>query len=304
MVHSEECDIIFRLKGILEFACQLDNPNDAQSQGTISKGFQGLQSKVSSKNIVLTVCNSPVLIWPNAGFQSNVESLTEASSCGDILQYIKSDDGGSKKSSKKKDKKKSGPTVVNMKLLFEVTEPAGNEAPSLIRVSTQQHCVKMPLPLDCVLSVTTDESLATRFKLPSDRPYLRRANAFHFPDAAYKDGYLRNPHIHLNPPNIEDAKYLVQGVYSYHHYMQDRVDDDGWGCAYRSLQTICSWFQQQGYVETAVPTHTQIQQALVDVGDKEPRFVGSRQWIGSIEVQAVLNQLLGVTSKIMFVRFH
>uniref|UniRef100_A0A8C2B2R1 Ufm1-specific protease 2 n=1 Tax=Cyprinus carpio TaxID=7962 RepID=A0A8C2B2R1_CYPCA len=370
MVQSEECDIIFRLKGILEFACQLDNPNDAQSQGTISKGFQGLQSKVSSKNIVLTVCNSPVLIWPNAGFQSNVESLTEASSCGDILQYIKSDDGGSKKSSKKKDKKKSGPTLVNMKLLFEVTEPAGNEAPSLIRVSTQQHCVKMPLPLDCILSVTTDESLATvctglvkalnkqladmeevvlryrkgssflvpqpfhfqlpepagfttviypaevpdsqlqaaredlhrRFKLPSDRPYLRRANAFHFPDAAYKDGYLRNPHIHLNPPNIEDAKlYLVQGVYSYHHYMQDRVDDDGWGCAYRSLQTICSWFQQQGYVETAVPTHTQIQQALVDVGDKEPRFVGSRQWIGSIEVQAVLNQLLGVTSKIMFV---
>lgn len=43
-------------------------------------------------------------------------------------------------------------------------------------------------------------------------------------------------------------------------------------------------------------------QALVDVGDKEPRFVGSRQWIGSIEVQAVLNHLLGVTSKIMFVR--
>ncbi|XP_016415557.1 ufm1-specific protease 2-like [Sinocyclocheilus rhinocerous] len=370
MVYSEECDFIFRLKGILEFACQLDNSNGAQSQSTISKSFQDLRSKVSSKNIVFTVCNSPVLIWPNAGFQSSVESLTEASACGDILQCIESDDGGRKKSSKKKDKKKSGPTVVNMKLLFEVTEPAGDEAPSLIRVSTQQHCVKMPLPLDCTLSVTTDESLATvctglvealnkqladmeevvlryrkgssflvpqpfhfqlpkpaglitviypagvpdsqlqavredlhrKFKLPCDRPYLRRANAFHFPDAAYKDGYLRNPHIHLNPPNIEDAKlYLVQGVYSYHHYMQDHVDDNGWGCAYRSLQTIFSWFQQQGYVETAVPTHTQIQQALVDVGDKEPRFVSSRQWIGSIEVQAVLNQLLGVTSKIMFV---
>ncbi|XP_073697668.1 ufm1-specific protease 2 [Garra rufa] len=370
MVHSEECDIIFRLRGILEFACQLDNPNGAQSQSTISKSFQHLRSKVSSKNIVFTVCNSPLLIWPNTGFQSNIESLTEASACGDILPYIESDDGGSKKSSKKKDKKKSGPTVVNMKLLFEVTEPAGNEAPSLIQVSTQQHCVKMPLSLDCVLSLSTVDRLATvctglvealnkqladmeevvlkyrkgssflvpqpfhfqlpepaglttviypagvpdsqlqatredlhrNLKLPSDRPYLRRANAFHFPDVAYKDGYLRNPHTHLNHPNIEDAKmYLVQGVYSYHHYMQDRVDDDGWGCAYRSLQTICSWFQQQGYVETAVPTHTQIQQALVDVGDKEPRFVGSRQWIGSIEVQVVLNQLLGVTSKIMFV---
>lgn len=43
--------------------------------------------------------------------------------------------------------------------------------------------------------------------------------------------------------------------------------------------------------------------ALVDVGDKEPSFVGSRQWIGSIEVQNVLNQSLGVTSKIMFVRW-
>lgn len=56
--------------------------------------------------------------------------------------------------------------------------------------------------------------------------------------------------------------YLVQGIYSYHHYMQDRVDDNGWGCAYRSLQTICSWFQQQGYVELPVPTHKEIQQVV------------------------------------------
>ncbi|KAK1792499.1 hypothetical protein P4O66_012442, partial [Electrophorus voltai] len=44
-------------------------------------------------------------------------------------------------------------------------------------------------------------------------------------------------------------------------------------------------------------------QALVDVGDKESSFVGSRQWIGSIEVQAVLSHLLGITSKILFVRY-
>lgn len=42
--------------------------------------------------------------------------------------------------------------------------------------------------------------------------------------------------------------------------MQDRMDDKGWGCAYRSLQTICSWFRQQGYVERPVPTHKDIQQ--------------------------------------------
>ncbi|XP_061627714.1 ufm1-specific protease 2 isoform X1 [Phyllopteryx taeniolatus] len=146
------------------------------------------------------------------------------------------------------------------------------------------------------------KELHERFELPEDRPYFRRANAYHFPNEPYKDGYLRNPHLALTHPTLDDGRvYLVQGLYSYHHYMQDRLDDNGWGCAYRSLQTICSWFQQQGYVERAVPTHKEIQQALVDVGDKPGSFVGSRQWIGSFEVHAVLNQLLGVTSKILFV---
>ncbi|XP_032420176.1 ufm1-specific protease 2 [Xiphophorus hellerii] len=141
-----------------------------------------------------------------------------------------------------------------------------------------------------------------QFELPDNRPFFRRANAYHFPNEPYKDGHLRNPHTVLTHPTLDNGKvYLVQGIYSYHHYMQDRMDDNGWGCAYRSLQTICSWFQQQGYVERGVPSHKEIQQALVEVGDKQASFVGSRQWIGSIEVQAVLNHLLGVTSKIMFV---
>eukprot|EP00066_Takifugu_rubripes_P010507 XP_003978397.1 PREDICTED: ufm1-specific protease 2 [Takifugu rubripes] len=146
------------------------------------------------------------------------------------------------------------------------------------------------------------QELHRQYELPNDRPYFRRANVYHFPNEPYKDGYLRNPHLALTDPSLVDGKvYLVQGVYSYHHYMQDRMDDKGWGCAYRSLQTICSWFRQQAYVESPVPTHKDIQQALVDVGDKPASFVGSRQWIGSIEVQAVLSHLLGVTSKIMFV---
>ncbi|KAM4707617.1 ufm1-specific protease 2 [Discoglossus pictus] len=146
------------------------------------------------------------------------------------------------------------------------------------------------------------KELHERLNLPLDRPYLKRANAYHFPDEPFKDGYLRNPHVHLNTPLVEGGTVsLVQGIYSYHHYMQDRTDDSGWGCAYRSLQTICSWFQYQGYSDKPIPTHKEIQQALADVGDKPAAFVGSRQWIGSIEVQLVLNHLLGITSKIMFV---
>ena len=52
---------------------------------------------------------------------------------------------------------------------------------------------------------------------------------------------------------------LVCGSYAYCHYMQNRFNDDGWGCAYRSLQTIVSWFRLQGYTEKAIPTHEQIQ---------------------------------------------
>lgn len=36
---------------------------------------------------------------------------------------------------------------------------------------------------------------------------------------------------------------LVNGLYAYHHYMQNEFDDSGWGCAYRSLQTIVSWYR-------------------------------------------------------------
>lgn len=146
------------------------------------------------------------------------------------------------------------------------------------------------------------KDLHAQLGLPVDRPYLRRSNAYHFPDEHYRDGYIRNPHIHLNHPVLENSSlHLVRGTYSYHHYMQDRVNDNGWGCAYRSLQTICSWFRHQGYTDKPIPTHKEIQQALVNVGDKPPTFAGSKTWIGSIELQLVLSHLLGITSKIIFV---
>ncbi|XP_014666468.1 PREDICTED: ufm1-specific protease 2-like [Priapulus caudatus] len=83
--------------------------------------------------------------------------------------------------------------------------------------------------------------------------------------------------------------------------MQDRIDDNHWGCAYRSLQTIISWFRHQGYTNRSIPTHREIQEALVEIGDKPKTFIDSRQWIGSSEVSFVLDHLLQVTSKLLFV---
>ncbi|VDO79589.1 unnamed protein product [Heligmosomoides polygyrus] len=70
-----------------------------------------------------------------------------------------------------------------------------------------------------------------------------------------------------------------------------------WGCAYRSLQTIWSWFVLNGFTEKPGPTHLDIQKCLVEIKDKEAKFLGSRQWIGSTEIGFVLDHLLGVESR-------
>jgi hypothetical protein len=41
----------------------------------------------------------------------------------------------------------------------------------------------------------------------------------------------------------------------------------------------------------------EIQSLLVKLGDKDPSFIGSSNWIGAIELSYVLGEYLGVTSK-------
>lgn len=138
------------------------------------------------------------------------------------------------------------------------------------------------------------------FFLDNDRPLFTPLNAIKL--TGEKSLVLLNTHVGLKPPVMDSGEVTaVSGTYGYHHYMQDRFDDNGWGCAYRSCQTIISWFRYQGYTNIPIPSHREIQEALVAVGDKEKKFIGSRQWIGSIEINNILNHLLGVTSKIMFV---
>lgn len=146
------------------------------------------------------------------------------------------------------------------------------------------------------------QCLHEKMCISQNKPVFRRANARLFPGQLAEGGYIINPHVGLPPSKVAGGTpHLVQGNYSYHHYMQDRFDDNKWGCAYRSLQTIVSWFRFQGYTDKAIPSHKEIQQALVAVGDKEASFVGSKKWIGSFEVSYCLDHLLGVTSKFLSV---
>jgi len=77
--------------------------------------------------------------------------------------------------------------------------------------------------------------------LSLDRPIFRRGNRHWFPEDFSSQRQLINTHVGLNLKGDEVS--LVKGRYAYHHYMQDKFDDNGWGCAYRSLQSIISWFK-------------------------------------------------------------
>lgn len=155
-------------------------------------------------------------------------------------------------------------------------------------------------------------SLHVRLGLPLDRPLLRIANAINF--LQIKDSskgnltrrgssLLKDVHIGIPGSGVSGGSVsLIQGSYEYHHYLQDGFDDSGWGCAYRSLQTIISWFRLQHYTSIDVPSHREIQQTLVQIGDKDPSFIGSREWIGAIELSFVLDKLLGASCKVINVR--
>ncbi|XP_047981927.1 probable Ufm1-specific protease [Salvia hispanica] len=161
--------------------------------------------------------------------------------------------------------------------------------------------------------VEARRSLHLRLGLPFDRPLLRIANAINLSPIQDSTRGKSNPKVgssllkdvhHGIPSSGVSGGHvsLIQGSYEYYHYLQDGFDDSGWGCAYRSLQTIVSWFKQQHYTSIDVPSHREIQQSLVEIGDKDPSFIGSREWIGAIELSFVLDKLLGVSCKVINVR--
>lgn len=72
----------------------------------------------------------------------------------------------------------------------------------------------------------------------------------------------------------------------------------GWGCAYRTLQSLCSWIAKNrddtidvddnALIGTDVPSVEEIQQTLVNINDKPPEFLNSTDWLGALEVSAHL----------------
>nr|XP_034375882.1 ufm1-specific protease 2 isoform X2 [Arvicanthis niloticus] len=315
-------DILFRIRGGFDLAFQLAPPKEMFIKNALRQVLSDLTTKLSSDALVFRICNSSVYLWPNSDV--NTGELTDGSACKNAVHFIQFDqeEDTKRRFIKKKDKKLTDmQQIVNIDLMLEISTPLGAVTPVIERENEEHHYINMSLPIDAVVSVAPEETWGKVRKLLVDailnqlvdveKCILRymKGTSIVVPEPLH---FLlpgkKNLVTVLYPSGIPDDQLqayrkvcVVQGTYAYHHYMQDRIDDNGWGCAYRSLQTICSWFRHQGYTERSIPTHKEIQQALVDAGDKPAAFVGSRQWIGSIEVQLVLNQLIGVTSKILFV---
>jgi hypothetical protein len=55
-----------------------------------------------------------------------------------------------------------------------------------------------------------------------------------------------NPHFFLKTETKDKfSQYYVKGLYEYYHYGDHNFNDQGWGCAYRSLESLLSWFRLQ-----------------------------------------------------------
>ena len=117
--------------------------------------------------------------------------------------------------------------------------------------------------------------------------------------AANPHNLLVSPHLHLTPP-AGFSIYQVQSEYLYYHYRCDGGNDSGWGCAYRSLQTLLSWFALNGLSRrpagTSIPSIKALQELLfeIDPSKTTSSFVGSEEWIGSAEIFLVLGEILGI----------
>lgn len=118
----------------------------------------------------------------------------------------------------------------------------------------------------------------------------------------------KNAHCGLSHPRIDPMKCsLVKGDYLYFHYGCDGMDDRGWGCGYRTIQTMASWICHNCTLQAKnrsrpAPSLLEIQQALVTMEDKPSSFLGSREWIGTFEASLVLDYFYDVPCKLVHVR--
>lgn len=94
------------------------------------------------------------------------------------------------------------------------------------------------------------------------------------------------PRVHALPECT-----LVQGALRYYHYGLQNTNDHGWGCGFRTVQTILSWLQP----ERPPPTLQKLQREL----STRNLYAGERSWIGIQEAVVLLDVEHGAQMRIV-----
>jgi hypothetical protein len=115
---------------------------------------------------------------------------------------------------------------------------------------------------------------------------------------------LFNPHLFIKTAAKDKyVEYYARGIYEYFHYGDQSFNDHGWGCAYRSLQTLLSWLNLQNHVNLAkMLTIPQIQELIdrINLGSKD-KLRDSKEWIGATEVSWVVKHLTNFDCRILHI---
>lgn len=95
--------------------------------------------------------------------------------------------------------------------------------------------------------------------------------------------------------------YQCYGDFYYYHYNHDNFKDIGWGCTYRSLQMVLSWYLINNYTNKHVLSIPEIQDFLKQ---NDPTYsnleIGSKNWIGTVEASYILLMYLGISCKLKY----
>lgn len=110
-----------------------------------------------------------------------------------------------------------------------------------------------------------------------------------------------NIHEHLKNPTESGVTYLTREKYEYFHYCCDGIKDVGYGCGYRTIQTICSMLKKKIRSDISIPSINDIQKILVKIGDKDDTFINSRGWIGTLEGSYIFDELFNMSSFIIHI---
>ncbi|KAH1020792.1 hypothetical protein HUJ04_010396 [Dendroctonus ponderosae] len=299
--------------------------NTEQNEESISNSFTVLRKSVASGIMAFTLTKQNVMLVASDS-ENGIIGLTGDPAFSELCQDANGE-GGQKK---KETEQFLGLEIVDANLMKRVTKDntskeLNGHSPVVIICKKRMAVLNIPIKIDFLATISRGTTLSRIYDILLECAIknikLYESVVQYYIKKNPIEGNLQLPntqhffakdcgHFVTRIVFVESAEdlskltgklALVKGNYEYYHYCQNRLDDNGWGCAYRSLQTLASWYKLQGYTDQEVPTFKEIQKCLVDVGDKPRSFIDSRQWIGSTEVSYVLNSLLGITSKILYV---